>query len=54
MNAPGFRVHPIKGRKNRYAMSVNGPFRIAFFTWRDGDALMSISSNPARTLTLKT
>lgn len=38
LNYPGLRVHPLKGRKNRYAMSVNGPWRITF-TWEDGDAV---------------
>lgn len=29
VNVPGYRFHPLKGT-NRYAISVNGPWRITF------------------------
>jgi toxin HigB-1 len=31
LNMPGWSVHPLKGdREGRYAMAVNGPWRITF------------------------
>lgn len=37
LNLPGFGFHSLKGRPQRYALWVNGPWRITF-EWRDGDA----------------
>jgi len=38
LNLPGFGFHALKGRPKRYALWVNGPWRITF-EWRDGDAV---------------
>lgn len=35
---PGFGYHPLQGKPQRYALSVNGPWRITF-EWEDGEAL---------------
>ncbi len=37
LNLPGWRLHPLHGQPKRYALAVNGPWRITF-EWRDGDA----------------
>ena len=38
MNIPGFRLHPLKGRKNgRWSIWVNGSWRLTF-QFRNGDA----------------
>ena len=37
LNQPGFRFHHLTGT-NRYAMDVNGPWRITF-EWQDGKAM---------------
>ena len=37
LNIPGFGFHALKGRKERYALWVNGPWRITF-DWLNGDA----------------
>ena len=37
LNLPGFGFHSLKGRPQRYALWVNGPWRITF-EWKDGDA----------------
>lgn len=37
LNVPGFGFHPLHGKPRRYALAVNGPWRITF-EWRDGDA----------------
>ena len=37
LDLPGFGFHSLKGRRQRYAIWVNGPWRITF-DWRDGDA----------------
>jgi len=37
LNIPGFGFHALKGRQKRYALWVNGPWRITF-EWQDGDA----------------
>jgi len=37
LNLPGFGFHALKGRQERYALWVNGPWRITF-EWKDGDA----------------
>ena len=37
MSIPGFGLHPLHGKPKRYAVSVNGPWRITF-EWIDGDA----------------
>lgn len=35
---PGWGLHPLQGKPERFAISVNGPWRITF-EWEDGDAL---------------
>jgi toxin HigB-1 len=37
MNLPGFHFHSLRGKPKRYAVSVNGPWRITF-EFGDGDA----------------
>ncbi|MHB0708000.1 type II toxin-antitoxin system RelE/ParE family toxin [Roseomonas mucosa] len=37
MNVPGFRYHPLQGRPQRYAVAVNGPWRVTF-AWDGEDA----------------
>ncbi|MGH8467428.1 MAG: type II toxin-antitoxin system RelE/ParE family toxin [Gammaproteobacteria bacterium] len=37
MNIPGFDPHLLHGKPSRYAIKVNGPWRITF-EWVDGDA----------------
>ena len=37
INVPGSNLHPLRGAKNRFAVHVNGPWRITF-EWRDGEA----------------
>ncbi len=37
LSAPGFGFHPLHGKPKRYALSVNGPWRVTF-EWLDGDA----------------
>jgi proteic killer suppression protein len=37
LSAPGFGLHPLRGKPKRYAQSVNGPWRVTF-EWIDGDA----------------
>jgi proteic killer suppression protein len=34
----GWGLHPLQGKSERFAISVNGPWRITF-EWEDGDAL---------------
>ncbi len=38
LNVPGWGFHPLHGTPTRYALAVNGPWRITF-EWEDGDAL---------------
>jgi toxin HigB-1 len=38
LNVPGWRFHQLQGKPVRYALAVNGPWRITF-KWEDGDAL---------------
>ena len=40
LGMPGweFGFHPLQGKPARFALSVNGPWRITF-EWEDGDAL---------------
>ena len=38
LNVPGLGFHPLPGKPTRYALAVNGPWRITF-EWEDGDAL---------------
>jgi toxin HigB-1 len=38
LNAPGLRLHRLHGKPVRFAIDVNGPWRITF-EWEDGDAL---------------
>jgi proteic killer suppression protein len=38
LNLPGWGLHPLQGKPTRYALAVNGPWRITF-EWEDGDAL---------------
>ena len=37
LDLPGFGFHQLKGRGERFAIWVNGPWRITF-DWLDGDA----------------
>ena len=37
LNIPGWKLHPLQGKPKRFAISVNGPWRITF-EWEDGDA----------------
>jgi proteic killer suppression protein len=34
---PGWKLHRLQGKPTRFALSVNGPWRITF-EWEDGDA----------------
>jgi toxin HigB-1 len=38
LNIPGFDYHSLRGKPQRYAVKVNGPWRITF-EFEDGDAL---------------
>lgn len=38
LNMPGWRLHQLQGKPTRFALAVNGPWRITF-EWEDGDAL---------------
>ena len=38
LNMPGWRLHRLQGKPTRFALAVNGPWRITF-EWEDGDAL---------------
>lgn len=37
LKVPGWRLHQLRGKPRRYALAVNGPWRITF-EWKDGDA----------------
>lgn len=37
LGLPGWRLHRLQGKPTRFAISVNGPWRITF-EWEDGDA----------------
>ncbi len=37
MNIPGFDYHSLRGKPQRYAVKVNGPWRITF-EFKDGNA----------------
>ncbi|APT48406.1 plasmid maintenance system killer (plasmid) [Bacillus safensis] len=37
MNIPGFRFHQLQGKPQRYAVAVNGPWRVTF-GWDGEDA----------------
>lgn len=37
LNFPGFGLHPLRGSPKRYAVAVNGPWRITF-EWIEGEA----------------
>ena len=37
LNIPGWKLHPLQGKPERFAISVNGTWRITF-EWEDGDA----------------
>ena len=37
LDLPGFGLHSLRGRGQRFAIWVNGPWRITF-EWQDGDA----------------
>ncbi len=40
MNAPGWKLHPLKGRlKDHWAVSVSGNWRLTF-TFENGDAVL--------------
>lgn len=38
LSLPGYRPHRLHGKPQRYALSVNGPWRITF-EWKAGEAL---------------
>jgi proteic killer suppression protein len=38
LSMPGWRLHQLHGKPARFALAVNGPWRITF-EWKDGDAL---------------
>ena len=38
MNSPGWHFHGLQGKPKRYAVAVNGPWRITF-GFGDGDAI---------------
>jgi proteic killer suppression protein len=38
MVTPGWGLHGLQGKPKRYAIDVNGPWRITF-EWHEGDAL---------------
>ena len=38
MNVPGFGFHGLRGKPKRYAVSVNGPWRVTF-GWEGKDAV---------------
>ena len=38
LDMPGWRLHQLHGEPVRYALSVNGPWRITF-EWEDGEAI---------------
>ena len=38
LRVPGWRLHALHTKPLRYAIAVNGPWRITF-EWEDGDAL---------------
>jgi proteic killer suppression protein len=38
LSLPGFNLHALRGKPTRYAIAVNGPWRITF-AWEEGDAL---------------
>lgn len=38
LSLPGWGLHPLQGKPARFALSVNGPWRITF-EWENGDAL---------------
>jgi toxin HigB-1 len=38
LGTPGWSLHALQGKPRRYAVSVNGPWRITF-EWEDGEAL---------------
>jgi toxin HigB-1 len=38
LRVPGWRLHPLRSKPVRYAIAVNGPWRITF-EWVDGDAV---------------
>ena len=37
LDLPGFGLHSLRGRRQRFAIWVNGPWRITV-EWQDGDA----------------
>jgi len=38
LDLPGWRLHRLQGKPERWALAVNGPWRITF-EWQDGDAM---------------
>jgi proteic killer suppression protein len=38
LRLPGWRLHALRSKPQRYAIAVNGPWRITF-EWKTGDAL---------------
>ena len=39
LSMPGWGLHQLHGKPTRFALAVNGPWRITF-EWEDGDALL--------------
>lgn len=37
LKVSGWHLHPLRGKPRRYALAVNGPWRMTF-EWKDGDA----------------
>ena len=37
VNLPGFDLHPLHGKPQRYSIHVNGPWCVTF-EWKDGEA----------------
>jgi len=38
LDLPGWRLHRLHGKPSRYALAVNGPWRLTF-EWEDGEAI---------------
>lgn len=38
LSLPGWSLHPLQGKPVRFALAINGPWRITF-EWEDEDAL---------------
>jgi proteic killer suppression protein len=38
LELPSWRLHRLRGKPQRYALAVSGPWRLTF-EWKDGDVL---------------